>query len=622
MPKQNTAPFPHKPRLTLQVGVTGHRPCRLPDDSDNLTARVAETLQTIAQAYREFARSAAAKKAYDAESPALRLLSPLAEGADRIAAACAIDAGYELQCPLPFLREHYAEDFAGTPGSLDEFNGLLGNATKILELDGNSGNKPQAYNDVGHYIAEHTDILLAVWGGKQDDTSSGTDGIVTWALQQDLPIFRIDAVAPHDVSIHLPGNIEHGWLPCTSETFRDRLFPLLESLLLPPNILAFESTNSENASHCPFQFWGKFCAEDKNSLTAYFSDNKLSWGILCTVYRIFFGWFGKRRLAVTLGHDYRLNSVNQWHTLAQAAPESLKLNIDGALSEHFIHADSLASFYADRYRGMFISCYMLGGLAVLFALLGSLRHGGDYVGTLFAVLELTTIVLILFLIIQARRENWHKTRLDFRLLAEQLKQQAVLAPIGGIEEGILPSSVTDADHSHAWIDWLVQSVRRANGIEAVAFDSGYRLAYRDYLAAVIDGQADHHKNSAQYNGHIAEAIHCINALLSVVIIIACAVHFFQIEALHFATTIATVVFPAFGATFAGILSQGEFERLAQRSGDMAKYLGSYAENLKGSKGLSRGALLGDAWRVIHTMGQELSDWRVIVRAKAMDHPHL
>jgi hypothetical protein len=103
---------PKKNRLALQIGVTGHCLCRLPVDSDNLKARVAETLQTIAEAYREFASTVEAQTAYDTESPALRLLSPLAEGADRIAAMAGLAAGFELQCPLPFLRDVYAEDFA------------------------------------------------------------------------------------------------------------------------------------------------------------------------------------------------------------------------------------------------------------------------------------------------------------------------------------------------------------------------------------------------------------------------------------------------------------------------------------------------------------------------------
>ena len=194
MSKQNTAPFPEKPRLTLQVGVTGHRPCRLPVESDYLKARVAETLQTIALAYREFATTANAQIAYNTNSPALRLLSPLAEGADRIAAVAGLAAGYELQCPLPFLRDLYAEDFAETSGSLDKFDQLLGKASKILELDGKRNNKSQAYRNVGNSVLNHSDLVLAIWDGEENPQSPGTPGMVAEARRIGLPIIWVNTV--------------------------------------------------------------------------------------------------------------------------------------------------------------------------------------------------------------------------------------------------------------------------------------------------------------------------------------------------------------------------------------------------------------------------------------------
>jgi len=74
---------PPRPRLVVQIGVTGHRPNRLsPDVAAALPAQCDRTLKAIA---------ALAFRAYDPllhspEPPILRILSPLAEGADRIVA--------------------------------------------------------------------------------------------------------------------------------------------------------------------------------------------------------------------------------------------------------------------------------------------------------------------------------------------------------------------------------------------------------------------------------------------------------------------------------------------------------------------------------------------------------
>ena len=65
----------------------------------------------------------------------LRVISPLAEGADRLVAKEAIALGFELQCPLPFTREEYQRDFESAQ-SRQEFCALIALATAVLELDG------------------------------------------------------------------------------------------------------------------------------------------------------------------------------------------------------------------------------------------------------------------------------------------------------------------------------------------------------------------------------------------------------------------------------------------------------------------------------------------------------
>jgi hypothetical protein len=125
------------------------------------------------------------------ETP-LVLLSPLAEGADRIAALAAIDTGVHLVVPLPMPKTEYESDF---PGSLEQFHSLMRKADCWFELpyvDGNSAenignqaNRDRQYQAVGQYVARHCQILIALWDGVEctDEQACGTAAVVKYQLE-------------------------------------------------------------------------------------------------------------------------------------------------------------------------------------------------------------------------------------------------------------------------------------------------------------------------------------------------------------------------------------------------------------------------------------------------------
>ena len=102
-------------RVPLVIGVTGHRDL-LPGEHAQIKCRVKEFLQGL-----------------KAEFPQLPLLvmTPLAEGADRIAA----EVAHELEVPtvvlLPMPRQIYQSDFQGD--SLVEFHAML-DLGEVVEL--------------------------------------------------------------------------------------------------------------------------------------------------------------------------------------------------------------------------------------------------------------------------------------------------------------------------------------------------------------------------------------------------------------------------------------------------------------------------------------------------------
>lgn len=106
-----TAPLP------LVIGVTGHRDLS-PVDREALEGRVRAIFVELQNRY---------------PATLLVLLSPLAEGADRLAARVALSCGVSLIVPLPMAQDLYETDFE-TPASLAEFRDLLQQAEAWFEL--------------------------------------------------------------------------------------------------------------------------------------------------------------------------------------------------------------------------------------------------------------------------------------------------------------------------------------------------------------------------------------------------------------------------------------------------------------------------------------------------------
>ena len=101
---------PPKPRLTVRVGITGHRPNKL---TGAVIGRVQKQLPEIFAAIERAAASILTESAavYADEPAVFRMISGFAEGADQIAVA-ACPSGWRVEATLPFPRAEYLKDFA------------------------------------------------------------------------------------------------------------------------------------------------------------------------------------------------------------------------------------------------------------------------------------------------------------------------------------------------------------------------------------------------------------------------------------------------------------------------------------------------------------------------------
>lgn len=145
-------------KATFIFGVSGHRDALAPDFPE-----LGRRIQTVFDRFRLAHPSAA-----------FELLSPLAEGADRMAAEVALRTGLQLVVPLPMSQADYEQDFT-TSESLKDFRRLLDTAGSVFEVSsGNARDRPSKYAAVGDYIARRSHVLILLWDGQNNNKVGGT----------------------------------------------------------------------------------------------------------------------------------------------------------------------------------------------------------------------------------------------------------------------------------------------------------------------------------------------------------------------------------------------------------------------------------------------------------------
>jgi hypothetical protein len=175
-------------RPTLNVGITGHRANTLPPEIiDSLEAVVDEVFRELRVAALRVQKTD--PKIPDREPAKLTLHTPLATGADQLAAKVAHGAGYHVRALLPFDPDEYRNDFSGE--EIDDYDKALDAAHEIFALPGDRADAIGAYVLVGTVMVDEADILVAVWDGDEGHGPGGTAHVVDLALANSVPIIHI-----------------------------------------------------------------------------------------------------------------------------------------------------------------------------------------------------------------------------------------------------------------------------------------------------------------------------------------------------------------------------------------------------------------------------------------------
>ena len=156
----------------LKIGVTGHR---------NINKKfVEEYKQQIVKKLNELKQ----------KHQEIIILTPLADGADRLIIYEAIKLNIKYIAILPMEKNLYQEDFDIT--SKTEFEYLLKNAEYIYTiLQSNPFSKNRQYELVGRCISNSCDILFALWDGKQTGLIGGTSETVKYHINLNKDLWHL-----------------------------------------------------------------------------------------------------------------------------------------------------------------------------------------------------------------------------------------------------------------------------------------------------------------------------------------------------------------------------------------------------------------------------------------------
>jgi hypothetical protein len=359
---------PPKPRLVVRVGITGHRPNKLHGAA---AQRIERQLPALFMSIDTAARDilSANSSWYSREPPAVRLVSGFAQGADQmVVAAC--PAAWQIEAVLPFPVHEYLEDFEdsapdGKRSPRDMFKDSLKRASAITQLPftpsesgdsdrvrGDSGNRAKGYANAGRYLLRQIDLLIAVWDGKTPKTG-GTGALAKQAYDEGIPVVWLCTVG--DATPHLIGSFndlgapEEDGADCTKAPLRAALMPVFSLPDVPRGRGAKASVRAR-----PNRFFQE------------------SWHprCYCTVYDFLKRVAGLRMPRLVIQFCSFAKRCQDWDEFLNATPETgepahsahgrenLRARVKSILLERFIWADSLAEYYAHKYRSAYVMAYL------------------------------------------------------------------------------------------------------------------------------------------------------------------------------------------------------------------------------------------------------------------------
>ncbi|MTV48843.1 hypothetical protein GJ688_07590 [Heliobacillus mobilis] len=412
----------NEPLIPIVIGVTGHRDLRN-GDRLSLEEQVRKIFNDLRSSYPH--------------TPVV-LLSPLAEGADRLVAQVALDCGCRLIVPL--LEEGEANvTETDTESSRAEYLELVKKADRVVSIplsvrEGEPNSDALRYARIGAYIVRHSHILIALWDGVDNGRIGGSAHVVRFKCQ----------------------GIGEPYAPP-----RNLLDPIDTGMVY--HIVTPRDSNPTPKGK-PFQLVTLFPGDGKKGAASANSERRIFEQIEA---------YNADAVELIPKKSEAICQSREW--LWPGKEESVLTDRARSLLDHYALSDMMAIHFADIRRSAIGQLFALGLAAVLFfelyahMFLESRLMLGLYPLTLF----------IAYLIYRrANSKNYQNKHLDYRALAEGLRIQ-FFWHLAGLDNEV-------ADHylrkQRNELLWLRNAIRFANIAAGCADGNQQMTMERDALS--------------------------------------------------------------------------------------------------------------------------------------------
>jgi len=180
------------------IGVVGHRDL-VPGEVPAIRAAVETLLRTLRDAQPHVR---------------VQLVSPLAEGADLVAAEVAIDLGIGVIALLPFPAAQCRADI-GDDGARVTFDRVLARAERLelalpddadaASLARDAAVRDRQFQRAGALVAHYSSLLIVVWDGQHTGHAAGTARVVDYR-RRNVPPAAVGATGAADVLLSAEDN--------------------------------------------------------------------------------------------------------------------------------------------------------------------------------------------------------------------------------------------------------------------------------------------------------------------------------------------------------------------------------------------------------------------------------
>ena len=646
-----------RPQVAFRVGVSGAAKIA-PVQLDRLRLQVAELLSTIRTEVHRCASLDTARRVYDPnKATVLRLISPLADGADRLVASEALACGFTLEAPLPFPQDAYEATFTHhSPeqhaASVAEFKTLLDAAgPRVLTLDGDSLDdidRRRSYEAVGRLVVRNCDLLIAIWDDEKPARGrGGTADTVLYALRAGVPVWWIHAakdVPPRWLAdiLDLP-RIGIGEPPAISS--QDQLTAYVAKAILPPR---FSEPEIDGAWERIIACLRCMAGIQADPLLAYLEEtgepNRKCWNL----HPIFIRWLRARGALRYVRHKARRAGRQTADTVVRLPSGAVQLHqpskpdpkpdrrwpraLARLISEPFRRNDPvtassvparLSRAYQHCYRSSYMLVFVCGALALISAVIGLTF---DTMESTLTFVELLMLGTVLILVVANELLRWSERYISYRVLGELLRMSQHLHGLGWA----LPASrVNNVGHSprHSWLAWFFAATIRATPLATGTFTAAGKTEIKHDIADnLIANQLDFHDRRHRECNGAAHILGSWGRMLFFLTLLFVLVRLALLTtgsggAIPHVLSLICALLPAASAALFGIRAYEELEVLAEQSEQMHEALSraqARVRRIRTDRPLASQVLGGELFDVTTIMLSEVAGWAQLFRMKAVE----